>query len=110
MGVALCISLLTAIPHAHADASIDIQRLIDRVGVLQDATFIRNDRSYSAANAKEFLRGKWQAQCKNAASVHAFIDLCASSSSTTGKPYLIKQNGVARPAADVLRELAAQPK
>ncbi|MFM2399749.1 MAG: hypothetical protein RL341_1906 [Pseudomonadota bacterium] len=92
---------------AHADANKDIQQLINRVGSLKEATFIRNDKSYSPAYAKEFLQRKWQAQCKEAASVQAFIELCASKSGTTGKPYLIKQGQVVRPAAEVLRELAA---
>jgi hypothetical protein len=108
MDIALCLFLLAAIPHARADANADIQRLIDRVGTLKEAAFIRNGRDYSAAYAKEFLQRKWQAQCKSAASVQAFIDTCASTSSTSGKPYLIKQNGTARPASEVLRELAAQ--
>jgi hypothetical protein len=91
-----------------ADPQQDIQHLIDRVGALKDATFIRNNSNYSAANAKAFLQRKWKAQCKDAASVQAFIQQCASASSTSGKPYLIKQGERTRPAADVLRELAAQ--
>jgi hypothetical protein len=106
MDIALSIFLLSISCTANADATQDIQRLIDRVGTLQDATFIRNERVYSAAYAKEFLQRKWQAQCKDAASVQAFIDRCASTSGTSGKPYLIKQNNVSRPAAQVLRELA----
>jgi hypothetical protein len=105
---ALMLLLLSLALPAFADANADIQRLINRVGALEEATFIRNGRDYSAAYAKEFLQRKWQAQCKSAASVQAFIDTCASTSSTSGKRYLIKQNGTARPASDVLRELAAQ--
>jgi hypothetical protein len=102
---ALMLLLLSLALPAFADANADIRRLIDRVGTLNEATFVRNGRDYSAAYAKEFLQRKWQAQCKGAASVQAFIDTCAS---TSGKPYLIKQNDTARPASEVLRELAAQ--
>jgi hypothetical protein len=109
MNTALLVFLSAISLTAAANPQQDIQHLINRVGTLQDATFIRNNHSYSAANAKEFLQRKWQAQCKDAADVQAFIDRCASTSSTSGKPYLIKQGSRTRPAAEVLRELAQQP-
>lgn len=82
-----------------------VEALIARVAAAKDAVFIRNGNEYPAANAAEFLRrkcgGKWSAM----ASAREFVTGCASESSTSGKPYLIRQpGGAARPSAQVLNE------
>jgi membrane-bound lytic murein transglycosylase len=86
-----------------------IEALIQRIETQQDLRFIRNGRSYSAAQAAEFLRHKWPARCAAVQTVDQFIDQCASQSSTTGKPYEIRQGNQTRPAAAVLREWAGLP-
>ncbi len=91
-----------------ADTDADIEQLIQRVAVMKDARFIRNGSEYSAANAAEFMRKKWQAQCKDMQSVQEFIDTCVSKSSMSGKPYQIRQAGKTLPAAEVLSALAKQ--
>ena len=66
-----------------------IEQLIDAVQHLDDAAFIRNGNSYSAATADvRFLRGKWQARRGEVLSAEDFIDKVASCSSTTGQPCL----------------------
>jgi len=60
------------------------------VARLSDATFIRNDKPYSAPTAARFLRGKWQSRRSQVRSAEEFIDRIASFSSTTSKPYLIR--------------------
>ncbi|MGL4576243.1 MAG: DUF5329 family protein [Burkholderiaceae bacterium] len=106
---ALFFTVFAAFP-THAADTAGINALIDRVQAAKDARFVRNGTEYSSAYAAYFLRRKWQAQCKDAQTVQAFIDACATKSSTTGQPYQIKIAGKTRPAAEVLRELAAQDK
>ena len=82
-----------------------VEALIARIAAAKDVVFIRNGNEYPAANAAEFLRrkcgGKWDAM----ASAREFVSGCASESSTSGKPYLIRQpGGAARPSAQVLTE------
>ena len=54
-------------------------------------TFIRNGQEYSASNAGELLRYKWNANKKQIATPEDFIRIAATKSSTSGKPYLVKQ-------------------
>jgi hypothetical protein len=67
-----------------------IEQLIASVAQLSDATFFRNGKSYPASSAARFLREKWQSRKSEVRSAEEFIDLVASSSSTTSKPYLIR--------------------
>ena len=67
-----------------------IEALLDAVGQRPAATFIRNGRSYSAATATQFLRGKWRDREADVCSAEDFIAKVASFSSTTGKPYLVR--------------------
>jgi Family of unknown function (DUF5329) len=67
-----------------------IEALIRRVSELQDAKFIRNGSEYDVNVAVKFLRGKWKANDKEVKSARDFIDKVASSSGTSGKPYLIR--------------------
>jgi hypothetical protein len=96
----------TAPAASSAAARAQIEALITRIEAQQGLRFIRNGRSYSAAQAAEFLRRKWPAQCATVQTVEQFIDQCASQSSTTGKPYEIRQGNQTRPAGVVLREWA----
>jgi hypothetical protein len=57
----------------------------------------------SAKNAAKFLRGKWDANQKQIHTAKDFIELAATKSSTTGKPYLIRfQDGRQKPCAEIL--------
>jgi len=85
-----------------------IEALIASVARLTDATFLRNRKSYSASSAARFLRGKWRSRHSEVRTAEDFIERVASSSSTTGEPYLIRfANGREVPSAEYLRaELA----
>lgn len=67
-----------------------IEALIKHVGDLKDANFVRNGTVYEPATAVSFLRGKWNANSTDVKSARDFIDKVASSSGTSGKPYLIR--------------------
>jgi Family of unknown function (DUF5329) len=82
-----------------------IEALIARVAGMTDDAFIRNDRSYDAATAAEFLRRKWRRHAAEVRSAEDFIDRVATGSSTTGAPYRIRLgDGRELPCATVLRE------
>ena len=67
-----------------------IESLINQVGDLKDAKFIRNGSTYEVSSAVRFLRGKWDANAAEVKSARDFIDKVASTSGTSGKPYLIR--------------------
>lgn len=69
-----------------------IEILINQVGALKDAKFVRNGSAYEPATAVQFLRGKWDANASNVKTVRDFIDKVASISGTSSKPYLIRFN------------------
>ena len=54
------------------------------------------------AQVVEFLRRKWEANEKEIKSAADFIVKAGTGSSTSGKPYLIRINGVDIPCADYL--------
>jgi hypothetical protein len=67
-----------------------IEALIERVGSLKDAKFVRNGSPYEPSTAVRFLRGKWSQNHAQVKSARDFIDKVASVSGTSGKPYLIR--------------------
>jgi len=67
-----------------------IESLIKQVGEIKDAKFIRNDSTYEISTAVRFLRGKWEANDSVVKTAQDFVDKVASSSGTSGKPYLIR--------------------
>lgn len=67
-----------------------IEALIEQVGELKDARFIRNGKEYDVAAAVRFLRGKWKANDKEVKTARDFVDKVASASGTSGKPYHIR--------------------
>jgi hypothetical protein len=73
-----------------ADEKAKIEKLIEHVGGLKDAKFVRNDVEYDAASAAKFLQAKWEANAAEIASARQFIEQVATKSSTSGKPYLIR--------------------
>ncbi|MHC4136165.1 MAG: DUF5329 family protein [Planctomycetota bacterium] len=75
-----------------------------------DVTFLRNDAEHDAVAAAAHLRRKWRHAGDRDLTAEEFIDKIASASSTTGRPYRIRErDGSVRDARDWLRErLAAQ--
>lgn len=69
-----------------------IETLIKQVEVLKDAKFVRNDTEYDAKTAATFLRRKWKSNERDVKTASDFVAKIASSSSTSGKPYLIRFN------------------
>lgn len=67
-----------------------IEALIDQVGALKEAKFVRNGWTYEPSTAVRFLRGKWDSNSSDVKSARDFIDKVASVSGTSGKPYLIR--------------------
>lgn len=91
--LAIFISLVAIHPSDAApppDEKAKIESLISHLENLKDATFIRNGSDYDAKSAAKFLRGKWQANDKDIKTAADFIAKAATSSGTTGKPYLIR--------------------
>jgi hypothetical protein len=67
-----------------------IEALIRRVAASKYLIFVRNGTPYDAATAAAFLRRKWEANDSKVKTARGFIDKIASTSSTSGKPYLIR--------------------
>ncbi|HEX5305644.1 MAG TPA: DUF5329 domain-containing protein [Dyella sp.] len=81
-----------------------IDYLIASVGQLQGAQFIRNGTAYDAGDAVDHLQMKRRYAGKHLHSADDFIRLCATGSSMSGKPYLIRfADGHVEPAAQWLR-------
>ncbi len=70
-----------------------INALIASLESLKGAAFIRNGTTYDSKTAAKFLRGKWQANEKTIQTAADFIERVATSSSTSGQPYLIRLQG-----------------
>ena len=80
-----------------------IESLINLVSQLKTAKFSRNGWTYSADTAATFLRLKWQANNSAIKTARDFIDRVASTSGTSGKPYLVRlQDGTEMKSRDFL--------
>jgi hypothetical protein len=67
-----------------------IEYLIASVEALEGAKFIRNGREYEARTASNHLRLKLRGVGDRVKTAGDFITLCASKSSMSGEPYLIR--------------------
>jgi hypothetical protein len=67
-----------------------IQYLIASVEALEGAKFIRNGSEHDARAAADHLRLKLKAAGNKVKTAQDFIKFCASRSSMTGEPYLIR--------------------
>jgi hypothetical protein len=67
-----------------------IEYLIGSIAGLTDAKFIRNDTAYDAAAAAAHLRLKLRTAGSRVKTAVDFISYCASVSSMSGRPYLIR--------------------
>ncbi len=67
-----------------------IDYLLQVIGSMHDAKFIRNGQAYDSADAVAHLRTKLRAAASRVHSAEDFIRYCASESSVTGTPYEIR--------------------
>ncbi len=67
-----------------------IEAIIQVLENLKDAQFIRNSSTYTAAEAGAHLRMKWKYAGRAVKNAPDFIRLCGSTSSMSGKPYLVR--------------------
>jgi hypothetical protein len=111
-GLALLLSLLLAAgpaasaPTGQVDATI--QHLIDHVAG-SELTFVRNASEYTPGEAAAHMQKKYRHFRDDIESPEDFIELCATRSLMSGKPYLvIDRQGNTQGTGDWLRaELAA---
>ncbi len=90
-------------------ASATIETLITAVANMDGAVFIRNGAEYSAGDAADHLRAKWQAAGEAVTTVDEFLRQVAGGSWLTGKPYRVRfADGSTRLLVDVLRERRAE--
>ncbi|SRR5581483_264382 len=73
---------------AREQARIDF--LMDSLGQLKGATFIRNGREYDAAAARSHLQDKLNYGGEKIQTAEQFIKYCATESSISHKPYQIR--------------------
>ncbi len=101
--------LVIASTAAHAGLDAQGQRevaaLLSFVGQ-SHCSFIRNGKSYSAADAKNHLELKlnYLLERDKVNSAEEFIDRAGTVSSFSGRPYLVNCGGADRPSADWLKE------
>ncbi len=69
---------------------VRVEQLIQRVEQLKDAKFVRNGSEYDAKTAAKFLKGKFDSNDSKIKTAQDFIEIAATKSSTSGKPYLIR--------------------
>ena len=72
---------------------MEVERIEDLIAAVEhqtDAAFIRNNQAYDSTVAAEFLRRKWRAHTARVGSAEDFIEMVASFSSTSGRPYFIR--------------------
>jgi hypothetical protein len=82
-----------------------VEALIGIVEHLTDAVFVRNGDTHDAKAAASHLRKKWRGAGSQVKTARDFIRLCATQSSLSGQPYLIRwKNGRERRSADFLGE------
>jgi uncharacterized protein DUF5329 len=77
-----------------------IERLLELVGT-SDAVFVRNGTDHTPAEAEKHLRSKWKFAGNKIKTARDFVEKVASTSSMTGRPYLIRRkDGTETPARD----------
>ncbi len=67
-----------------------IDYLINSLGKLNGAVFVRNGSDYNASTAQDHLRQKLRAAGERVQTAEQFIKYCASESSMTHQPYRIR--------------------
>jgi hypothetical protein len=115
MGRVLCLWfwIVLCMPCAAAPAGADeeakIAYLISAIETLSEAQFVRNGVAYDAKTAAQHLRVKREQAGTHVRTAQDFITYCASTSSVTGRPYLIRfADGHTVTSANYLRDKLAQ--
>jgi hypothetical protein len=80
---------LTGFPGSDETRDREITYLLNAVAT-SDCTFFRNDVPYSSSEAAVHIGKKYDYLRDKIGSAEEFIELCASQSSMSGKPYMIK--------------------
>ena len=89
-----------------AEETKQIERLLARIEAMQDVVFIRNGKEYNSDKAVDHLRLKWKKAGRRVKTAEDFIELCASGSSISGKPYKIRlPDGRIENSAVIFKEL-----
>lgn len=101
---ALVIVPLAARAAPDAGESARIDRLLNHLASVDGVRFVRNGKAYPGSEAAVHLRTKLDAVRDKLTSTQQFIDEVASTSSTSGRPYLVRlADGREMPARDWLR-------
>ena len=91
-----------------ADIEATAEYLIAAVA-RSDHTFVRNSAHYTGSEATDHLRRKYAHFRDRIESIDDFIELAASRSLMTGKPYLVIDSaGHSRPVSQWLRQLLSE--
>lgn len=103
-------SAATPSPEEHAI----VQTLIRRVEQMSTMTFMRNGGAHTAAEAAQHMQAKYAHFKHRIFTAEDFIELCASRSEMTGKPYMVKVGDAAPVEANAflkkeLRALRGSP-
>jgi hypothetical protein len=111
-GIALAIVVLLAAGPACSQPSGQVEQAIRHLIACvsaADLIFVRNGREYTPAEAAEHMEKKYRHFRDDIETAEDFIELCATQSLLSGKPYLvIDRQGNERRTSDWLRaELAA---
>lgn len=103
--VALGFTTITVHAGLDAQGQREVAALLAFVGQ-SHCIFIRNGKSYSAADAKNHLELKlnYLLERDKVNSAEEFIDRAGTQSSFSGRPYLVNCGGANRPSADWLKE------
>ncbi|RZI69285.1 MAG: hypothetical protein EOP79_02215 [Variovorax sp.] len=87
-------SLVSATPSP--EEHLRIQALIQRVEKSTSMSFLRNGTAHTAAEAAEHMQAKYAHFKNKIATAEDFVDLCASRSEMSGKPYMVKMGDAAQ--------------
>ena len=80
-----------------------IEALIKHVEELKDVKFVRNGTEHDPSEAAQLMKYKWDNNKDDIKTARDFISTCATKSSTSGQPYLIKfKDGKEVKSADYL--------
>jgi hypothetical protein len=102
---ALCLCCCVTAQAKSLSESQKIEALIKHVGELKAAAFVRNGKPHTPAEAARHMRDKWQWRKDQINTTIEFIEIAATKSSVSGKPYLIRfSDGKEVSSADYLRE------
>ena len=99
---------MVVFPHSHALAMDPaVEKTIDHLlEVVEEShcTFIRNDKAHDSKDAAQHIKKKYGYFKNKIDTPEEFIELCASKSLMSGKPYMVRCEGEKKmPTADWLR-------